>query len=109
METPAIREDSGRNPDGTFKPGVSGNPSGRPKNTLKDYIRRKLDKMTDEEKEAWLAEHKISGIDMWKMAEGNPAQGLEGPDGEAILVLPATLITKNDSASSTGGDSTGQA
>jgi len=67
---PGNRTDTGRNPDGTFAPGVSGNPSGRPKNTMKDYISRKFQEMSDEDKEAWLRENRISGIDQWKMGEG---------------------------------------
>lgn len=90
-QEPENTADTGRNPDGTFKPGVSGNPGGRPKNTLKSYLSRKFDAMTDEEKEAWLIEHNVSGIDQWKMAEGNPAQGLEGPDGKD---LPSTLLVR---------------
>ncbi len=82
---PENRENSGRNPDGTFKPGVSGNPGGRPKNTLKGYIARKLDAMTDDEKEAWLLKHKVSGIDQWKMAEGSPPQAIDHTtDGKAL-------------------------
>lgn len=53
-----------------FKPGQSGNPSGRPKGTLKDYARQKFMAMSDDEKEAFL-----SGIEeykIWTMAEGNP-------------------------------------
>lgn len=76
-ETPTISEKTGyRNPpkEYQFKPGVSGNPSGRPKNTLKNYVRQRFDKMTDDEKEAWLIENKISGIDQWRMGEGNPHQ-----------------------------------
>lgn len=67
-------QDEKRNPDGTFKTGVSGNPGGRPKNTLKDYLARKFSEMTDEQKEAWLIEHKVSPEIQWKMAEGNPKQ-----------------------------------
>lgn len=57
-----------------WKPGQSGNPSGRPKGTLKDYVRRKFMQMSDEEKEEWVKSNKIPAIDQWKMAEGNPAQ-----------------------------------
>jgi hypothetical protein len=48
-EKPANRKNTGRNPDGTFMPGVSGNPKGRPKDTLKEYIATKLRNMPPEE------------------------------------------------------------
>lgn len=76
---PENREKQGseRNPDGTFKQGVSGNPGGRPRNTLKDYLRHKFSDMTDEQKELWLTENKVSAEVQWKMAEGNPLTGVE--------------------------------
>lgn len=55
-----------------FMPGVSGNPGGRPKGTLKDFVKRRFMAMTDEEKMEWLESNKIAGIDQWKMGEGNP-------------------------------------
>lgn len=73
---PAIRNDT-RNSDGTYKPGVSGNPSGRPRGTLKDYVRRKFMEMSDEEKELWMIENKIPALDQWKMSEGNPKNDVE--------------------------------
>lgn len=51
-----------------YKKGQSGNPGGRPKNTLKEYSKQKLAEMTVEEREEFL-----SGIDkriIWEMAEG---------------------------------------
>lgn len=72
--TPQTQIPDNRDERGRFVPGVSGNPGGRPKGTMKEYLARKFRSMTDEEKEAWLIEHKITGIDMFKMAEGNPKQ-----------------------------------
>lgn len=71
-EEPAIRENIGRNEDGTFQKGFSGNISGRPKGTMKDYLRRKFCDMTDEEKEEFL--QKVSPEMQIKLAEGNPKQ-----------------------------------
>jgi hypothetical protein len=53
-----------------WKPGQSGNPSGRPKNTMKDYMRRKFMEMSDEDKEAFLKD--VPRVDQIKLAEGNP-------------------------------------
>lgn len=60
-----------------FQPGQSGNPSGRPKGTLKDYVRKMFMEMSDEEKKAWLKSGKVSAVDIWKMGEGNPKQDIE--------------------------------
>ena len=72
---PAIRPQTGRNEDGTFKEGVSGNPSGRPKGTMKDYLRRKFMDMSDEDKEIFAK--KISNEMQVKFAEGMPKQDIE--------------------------------
>lgn len=74
-QEPANRETSGnetRNPDGTFKPGVSGNPNGRPKDTLKAFVAREFREMNDEQKRKWLTKHKLPPELIWRMAEGNP-------------------------------------
>ena len=67
---PTNRENTGRNSDGTFMKGISGNPNGRPKNTLKDYVRKKFMEMSEEEKEEFLKG--VSPETQWKMGEGNP-------------------------------------
>ena len=66
-----------------YKKGQSGNPGGRPKNTLKEYAKLKLANMTEEEREEFL-----SGIDkktIWEMSEGKPKQDTE---------ISGELITK---------------
>ncbi len=60
-----------------FKPGVSGNPGGKPKGTvsLKTYARRMIQEMTDEEKLEFM-----KGIDkktVWEMSEGKAKQDVE--------------------------------
>ena len=72
---PANREETRRNLDGTFKEGFSGNPSGRPKGSLKDYVKNKLSEMALEEKEDFLK--KINPEFVWRMGEGNPEQKSE--------------------------------
>lgn len=58
-----------------FKKGQSGNPSGRPKGTLKDYVREKFIAMSKKDKDAFLK--KIPPETLWKMGEGNPHQTSE--------------------------------
>ena len=67
--------DMNLNPDG--KGGFGEHPEninegGRPKNSLKSYVAKKLAEMPDEEKDEFLK--KITPDFQWKMAEGNPHQ-----------------------------------
>ncbi len=60
-----------------YKKGQSGNPAGRPVGSisLKEYARRKLASMNDEEREEF-----FEGIDkrvIWEMSEGKPKQDVE--------------------------------
>lgn len=58
-----------------YKKGQSGNPGGRPKNTLKEYAKQKIAQMTEEEREEFL-----NGIDkrvIWEMAEGKAKQDVD--------------------------------
>lgn len=73
-----------------FKKGQSGNPGGRPKGkSLKDYTREMLAAMTEEERQDFL--HGIPKIEIFKMAEGMPSQGI----GQASDLEPFNLIVKN--------------
>lgn len=74
-------EESEKQKDNSLKPwlwkkGQSGNIMGRPKGkTMKEYAREYLERMTDEERDAWL-----EGIDkdkIWEMAEGKAKQDME--------------------------------
>lgn len=60
-----------------YKKGQSGNPAGRPVGTfsLKEYAKKKLASMTDEEREVF-----FEGMDkkvIWEMAEGKAKQDID--------------------------------
>ncbi len=67
-----------------WKKGQSGNPAGRPPGfSLKEWTRKRLEAMTDEERDAFL--EGIPKAEAWKMAEGNPANATDlTTDGKEI-------------------------
>lgn len=91
MEEPAKQENI-RNPDGTFKKGVSGNLAGRPKGkTLKEWRREKLMEMSDDERLEFLKT--IPNSEQWRMAEGNPDTKNETTGELKVLLLDKELAS----------------
>lgn len=78
-----------------WKKGQSGNLKGRPKGIkMKEYARDFLARMTDEERDEWL--EGIPKIDIFKMAEGNPANATDlTSKGDKIMIMPPEVINKN--------------
>ena len=67
--------------DTQFKPGKSGNPGGRPKGTMKDYLGRMFRGMSDEEKAKFIKVNKLSAKDQIEFGEGKAKQDVS-VDGE---------------------------
>lgn len=79
-----------------FKPGVSGNPKGRPpgSKSLKSYAREYLLSLEDDEKLAFMA-----GMDkrtVWEMAEGKAKQDLDVKGNLTISQVLDNLEDKPD-------------
>jgi len=72
-----------------FKPGQSGNPSGRPKGGLKEHDRRKFSEMSAEDKDKFLAT--LSPEVRYKMAEGNPHQTTDEKHEVRVVVVPKEI------------------
>lgn len=70
-----------------WKKGQSGNLKGRPKGkTMKEWAREYLERMTDEERDAYL--EGVPKEIIWKMAEGNPHSS---EDHKVEVTLPAPI------------------
>jgi hypothetical protein len=86
-EEPKKLDDIWRNEDGTFKKGHPPTSEGRPKGkTLKQFAADFLAGLPEEQKTKFLSI--LNPEIVWKMAEGQPAQGVEhsGKDGKEIII-----------------------
>lgn len=93
------QEESGRNPDGTYKPGFTGNPDGRPKFSIVSILRAKLAEVPEGKKKS-VAEMLVDEIldkaivdkdvgmmkDILDRIDGKPSQAVElsGTEGGPI-------------------------
>ena len=80
-------QENNRDEKGRFVKGVSGNPGGRPKGSMKDYVRNYLADMTPEEKKEWIKD--VPKDLQWRMSEGNPHQTT---DNKTEVTLPEPLL-----------------
>ncbi len=111
---PELQEESGRNPDGTFKKGFSGNPAGKPrKKTFRDYFTEEEEvKLIEKIKAELEGETRPDIIKMTiEHIFGKPRQniGLDGgEDGKplGVVILPQKnanpLGADNKTTGSTG-------
>ena len=74
--------------DTQFKSGAEwkGNAGGRPKGTMKDYLAKKFQEMSEEEKEEFLKKHKVTGKDQIEFGEGKARQDIEHNTEKAMLI-----------------------
>ena len=90
MESSTEQVKTTNNPEG--KGGFGDNPEninagGRPKNSLKSYVAKKLAEMSDKDKDKYLKS--IAKDFQWQMGEGNPHST---EDSKVELTLPKPLL-----------------
>ena len=96
------KQDMNLNPTG--KGGFGDNPQninagGRPKNSLKSYVAKKLAEMSDKDKDKYLKS--IAKDFQWKMGEGNPHST---EDSKVELTLPRPLLGGESHGNNHDGD-----
>lgn len=85
-------QESSRNPDGTFKPGVSGNPNGRPPGkSIKTLVREYLEEHPEAMNKFVEYFAKENRDLAWQMLEGRPQQDVT-TDGEKITPILVKFI-----------------
>ena len=94
VENPHNRKETGRNKDGTFKKGFTGNPGGRPRSPLKEFSLKEFNSWDEDEKKEFL--DKIAPIDRWKMTEGNPANSTDLTSAGEKLELGVVVLPQKD-------------
>lgn len=104
MEEEPLKEQTNNRP-WLYKKGQSGNPKGRPPGTfsMKEYVKRKLKDMTDEEREEFL-----EGVDkriIWEMAEGKAETKTDITSNGKTIVLPVEILNKHATNTSTSDNS----
>lgn len=79
-----------------FKPGVSGNPSGRPKGTvsLKEFAKKYLRELDDDEKLEFMKG--LSKDIIWKMGEGAADTKSDITSGGKALPTPIVNVISKD-------------
>jgi len=101
MSEPDLQEKSGRNPDGTFKEGFSGNPNGRPKRkSFRDYFSESDEAELMERVKSAMSEKEIMKMIVEQLF-GKPRQniGLDGgEEGKAIVIKKIDYAGNNNTA-----------
>ena len=85
-----------RRKNGTFGPGNNANPAGRPKGqSLKEFWRQRFALMSDEEKLEF--SQKVAPEVIYRMAEGNPAQGIgQDPNLDPFAPILVRFLEKDN-------------